>query len=121
MRRVDSMQDQMARVATYELSNGDRVRLSLDVVEDIGAAECIRRMGLGHLLPKDRLPVIQCGRRVGTLPPDFDPMAIKSRSFLYDPRPGDFRLEGKAWVASPTLGGGDFECIPGFEREPVSS
>lgn len=115
MRRIESIEDQLNGVVTFELSNGQRFRCCEILVEEIGGAELLRRSGLGHLLPTERVAVMQCGRLIGTLPPDFDPLSIKSRSFLYDPRPGDFRREGDVWVAAPMLGSGDFECIPGFQ------
>lgn len=106
---------------TFELSNGQRLRCSAMAVEEAGGVELLRRAGYGHLLPTERVPVMQCGKRVGSLPPDFDSMRIKSLSFLYDPRPGDFVRDGDAWVASKMLGPGDFEMVPGFRREAANS
>lgn len=123
MRRIESIEDQMAGVVTYQLDNGQRFRCSRRAVEEVGAAELLRRAGHGDLLPKERAEVMWCGQRAGTVPPDFDPMFIKSKSFLYDPRPGDFTRQGDAWVASKALGPGDLECVPGFvwDREPTNS
>lgn len=61
-----------------------------------------------------RLPVMQDGHQVGTLPSTFDPFAIRSRSPFYQPRQGDFRRDGDAWVAHPSLGPGDLGAVPGF-------
>jgi hypothetical protein len=119
MKRIESIEDYLNGVVTYELSDGRRLRCCAKAVADLGIAEILRREGLGNLLPRQRLPIMQRGRRVGTVAPDFDSLAIKSRSFLYDPRPGDFIRDGNVWIASPTLGPGDFECIPGFQREPT--
>lgn len=74
-------------------------------------------MSRGKARPTDRVPVMQYGCRVGTLPPDFDPSDIKSRSFLYDPRPGDFRREGDVWIVGRTMGASDIDMVPGFRRE----
>lgn len=90
--------------------------------DEIGATEtferdlvtCSRCQGVGQIERTSRVDVIQCGRKVGTVPPTFDPARIKSKSFLYDPRPGDFRWDGVAWVASMVLGPGDLEAVPGF-------
>lgn len=114
MRRIESIEDEMKGVVTYELGNGQFVCLGRLDVQEYGAANMLREMGYGHLLPTERAAVIQDGKHVGTVPPDFDPLAIKSKSFFYDPRPGDFRREGDAWVANRTLGPGDLECVPGF-------
>lgn len=117
MTRLESIEDQMNGVVTYEFRDGRRVRLDARAVREVGAAELVRAMGHGDLLPTERVPVMQYGRRVGTLPPDFDPANIKSRSFLYDPRPGDFRREGGAWIANRTLGASDLDMVPDFRRE----
>lgn len=123
MRRMESIEDQMNGVVTFELSNGQRYRCSATVVEEMGAANVLRAAGFGHLLPTERVAVMWAGRKSGTLPPDFDPMGIKSKTWLYDPRPGDFTREGDTWVASPKLGPGDLEAVPGFvwDREPSIS
>ncbi len=104
----------MRGIATYELSNGRRVSLDLKTVREFGAAWVIREIGLGDFVPKERLPVIWHGEKVGTLPPGFDPFSIKSISYWYDPRPGDFEREGDAWIAAKNLGPGDLESISGF-------
>lgn len=55
-------------------------------------------------------------REVGTLPASFDPTRIKSQSFFYDPRPGDFIRRADHWEASRMLGPGDLDAVPGFVR-----
>lgn len=76
--------------------------------------DCRTCGGAGYVAMTDRVPVFQCGRKVGTVPPDFDPLRIRSTNWLYDARPDDFRQEGLTWVASRTLGPGDLEAVPGF-------
>lgn len=119
MRRLESIEDQRKGVVTYELKGGMRICLDASAVREHGAAEIIRSMGHSDLLPTERAPVMQYGRRIGTLPPDFDPGNIKSRSFLYDPRPGDFRREGDVWIVGRTMGASDIDMVPGFRREPA--
>lgn len=68
----------------------------------------------GEVVPESRLPVTQRGRVVGSLPSDFAPSRARSNTFLYDVRPGDFRIEGETIVADPMLGPGDLYAIPGF-------
>lgn len=113
----------MNGVVTFELSNGKRFRCSAMAVDEVGGAELLRRAGLGHLLPTERSVVMWAGRKVGTPPPDFDPMRIKSNNWLYDPRPGDFVRAGDVLVASKMMGPGDLEAVSGFrwEREPATS
>lgn len=106
---------------TYELSDGQWITLDARAVREYGAARMLRDSGYGHLLPTARVTVMQEGRRVGTLPPDFDPMSVKSASWLYDPRPGDFKREGDVWIASRTLGPGDLEAVPGFLKSTEST
>lgn len=114
MIRIESLADEMQGFVTYELKGGRYVRLDARAVREYGAAEIIRHMGLEAEMPTERVKVIQQGRVVGTVPPDFDPISIKSRSFLYDVRPGDFRREGDSWIADKMLGPGDLEAVPGF-------
>lgn len=117
MIRLKSMADEFNGVVTYKLADGRYVRLDARAVAEYGAGEMLRRMGLGDQIPTKRAPVLQGGHQVGTVPGDFDPMAIKSRSFMYDPRPGDFVRKGDHWIASNSLGTGDLGAIPGFRFE----
>lgn len=120
MRRIENFEDQLRGVVTYEFADGRRVAFDERAVRQYGAHTLARDCGLGDALPTDRVDVVQCGRKIGTVAPDFDPMAIRSASFLYDPRPGDFTLVDGAWIAAKNLGPGDFECVPGFVRERPS-
>src|SRR5262245_54834958 len=70
--------------------------------------------GEGRVSATERVAVLQDGRRIGTVPPEFDPSTIRSMSFFYDVRPGDFRRDGDVWVAHTMLGAGDLEAVPGF-------
>jgi hypothetical protein len=121
MKRLDNIMDQMDGVVTYELKGGKRVCLPFNVVREFGAAEVLRAMGHEDELPTERLPVMWHGRKVGTVPPDFDPLFIKSKTFLYDARPGDFVREGDVWVAAKNLGPGDLDAIKGFERSDANA
>lgn len=121
MIRIPNYEDDARGVVTYELRGGTRVCISARGVRAVGAASIIRDMGLGHLLPTDRVPVVQEGRQIGTLPPDFDPMFIKSRSPLYDPQPGDFLRQGAVWIAARALGPGDLDAVPGFVRDVTAA
>jgi hypothetical protein len=115
IRRLESsIEDKMRGIVTYELPDGRRIDLDARTIRKYGAHEILREAGFGHLLPTSRVKVVQDGREVGTLPPDFDPYAVKSASFLYEPRPGDFKREGDAWIAKDSLGPGDLEAVPGF-------
>lgn len=112
MRRIESIEDDMRGVVTYEVSNGQRICMDARMVREIGVTQALRRAGLP--VPTERLPVFHHGRRVGTMPPDFDPSCVRSQSWLYDARSGDFRREGDTWVAAHTLGPGDIESVAGF-------
>lgn len=114
---LESIEDEMRGVVTYELRDGSRVRLPARAVAEFGAATILRDMGCDALLPTDRVAVMRRGKKIGTVPPDFDPAFIKSKNYFYDPRPGDFKREGDVWVAANNLGPGDFEAIPGFIRD----
>lgn len=98
---------------------------AIDATETIQklTKDCETCGGSGQTNRKEPVPVIQHGRRIGWLPPSFDPMRIKSTSFLYEPRPGDFVRDGEHWNASRTLGPGDLEAVPGFvwDRETTSA
>jgi hypothetical protein len=115
MRRIESIEDQMRGVVRYELPNGQWVCFDARAVETFGLARLVEAYGVE--MPTERVPVIQYGRRIGTLPPDFDPAFARSNSFMYDPRPGDFRREGGAWVVGRTMGASDVDCVIGFVRD----
>ena len=114
MRRLESIEDDMRGVVTYEFPNGKRATFDRRMVMDRGLAVVFREAGLADLLPNERMVVTQYGRQIGTVPPAFDPLFIKSKNYFYDPRPGDFVREGETWIASPKLGPGDLEAVPGF-------
>lgn len=116
MERIKSHEDAMKGVARYRLDDGRMVCLDADMVRQIGLTAAMRYAGVELAPPTRRLPVFQNGREIGTMSPDFDPDFIRSRSWLYEPRPGDFRRDGDKWVANRMLGPGDFEAIPGFQR-----
>lgn len=115
MRRLESIEDEMRGRVTYDLPDGKRIQFDARAVRDYGIAELLRAHG--YEPPIGRVDVMQYGRRIGTVPADFEPFSIKSQTFLYDPRPGDFRREGNAWIASKSLGPGDLDAIPGFTRD----
>lgn len=113
-RLPQSPEDQRLRRVTYELDNGNWLTVDAREVALHGIAVVASRYGVKTSASNGRIPVRQCGVVIGTVPADFDPMFIKSKSLLYDPRPGDFLFEGNAWSAAPMLGAGDFEAIEGF-------
>ena len=119
MRRLaQSLEDERDGYVTYELDDGKRLRVTENVIRDIGLAGVLK--WYGYEAPTERVPVYQDGQKIGTVPADFDPKFIKSRTFLYEPRPGDFRREGDKWIADKMLGPGDLDAVPGFQRELAS-
>lgn len=102
--------------AVYEFSDGSRFQADARLVAEIGITVLLKGTELERHLPIKRVPVLQCGKIIGTMAPDFDPLSIKSKNFLYDPRSGDFKLTEEGWIAASQLGPGDFELIPGFVR-----
>lgn len=115
MRHLPNIHDQMRDVSTYELDDGSRVTITNGVLRNHDAATVLHEMGLGpDPAEMPRRPVYHCGTLVGTLPGSFDPLRVRSRTWLYDPRPGDFVADGDGWRAAPTLGPGDIEAIEGF-------
>jgi hypothetical protein len=117
VKRLESIEDKMRGIVTYELSDGRWARFDAREVRDRGIAALMRAYDLEQFIPTERLPVIQYGRRIGTMPPDFDPVSARSTSLMYDVRPGDFRREADTWVASETLGASDVDCVAGFIRD----
>lgn len=114
MKRIESHEDEMRGTVTYELPDGRFTRLDARLVKEHGLTAIMRANGIEP--PTERLPVIHHGQNVGTMAPDFDPASVRTTSFWYDPRPGDFRREGDTWVAARTLGPGDLDCVQGFVR-----
>lgn len=111
---VESIEDEWRGVATYRLTNGRMARFDIRALREYGLAALMR--SVGESMPTERVPVMQRGRRIGTLPGDFDLHNIKSQTFLYEPRPGDLRRDGGVWIASNTLGPGDLSAIVGFKK-----
>jgi hypothetical protein len=112
MRKIDSFEDQMRGVITYELDNGQRVVLDERAARKYGAATLLREYGCD--IDDTLLPVMQSGQMVGRLPASFDPATATSKSTLYDFRQGDFTRDGDKWIASKMLGYGDLMAVPGF-------
>lgn len=114
MKLVQSYEDDMNNVVTFELGDGRRVRLDRRYInEEGGVAKIIRSMGLGDELPTGRVDVYQHGKIVGTVAADFEPNMIK-RGLMYEYRPGDYTRDASGWIASRMLGRGDFNYLPGF-------
>lgn len=117
IKRLYTESDQLNNTATFELDGGLRITLDGNAVREHGAFEMLRAYGYGDQLPTVRVPVIHKGKRIGTLPPDFDPRNIKSNSVFYDGRPGDFTLVDGAWIVGRALGADDVDCVVGFSWE----
>jgi hypothetical protein len=114
MRRIESIEDEKRGVVTYQIDADHCITLDAHAVREYGLELLLQEYGVE--LPTERVPVYQRDRMIGTVPAMFDPLNIKSTSFLYDPRVGDFKREGDKWVAARNLGPGDFDAIEGFER-----
>ena len=112
MKRIEREEDQRRGTVTYQLDDGRYVTLEANAVQQFGADKLIQWLGL-----EERVPVMQHGRRVGTLPADFEPLNARSRNPVGEIRPGDFRREGDAWILEETLGSEDLDAIIGFERD----
>lgn len=100
----------MAPITNHDL--GSTTEISVMYEKEL--VDCPRCNGAKRVERTERVDVMQGGRKIGTVPPSFDPAKIKSTSFFYEPRPGDFRLSGDVWVADRMLGPGDLEAVPGF-------
>ncbi len=118
MIRLDSIEDEMKGVITYQLADGRRVCFDARTVREYGVAALMGGIGEADQVPTERVPVIFHGRRVGTLPGDFDAQNVKSLSWLYNPRPGDFKREDGAWIVGRAVGPGDLEAVAGFIKDP---
>lgn len=117
MRKIESIEDQVRGVVTYDLGNGRYACFDARAVQEYGAAEMMRRYGIEVPEASERVPVMQYGRRVGTVPWDFDLAFARSRSPFYDVRPGDLVRQGDVWVTARNLGAGDLDCLVGFQRD----
>jgi hypothetical protein len=115
MRKIESYSDLMNETVTYEIGDGRCVTLDARVVREFGLAEVMRSCGVE--VPTERVPVMQYGRRVGTVPGDFDLAFARSRSPFYDVRSGDLVRQGDAWIAARNLGASDLDCLVGFRRD----
>ena len=114
MRLVPSMEDDLRRVRTFELDDGRLVRLDARDVERYGAAALVASLGITINQGKP-VPVFQHGQMVGTVPFDFEPALMATRTKLfYDPRPGDFIRTKEGWEARASLGPGDLWAVVGF-------
>lgn len=110
MRRIS--EDLLQRTITYELANGRHVKFDARAVAEFGIDALLK--SIGEKAPSGRLDVFQDGERIGTVPASFEPLAIKSTSFFYQVRQGDFTRDGDKWIADKMLGPGDLEAVPGF-------
>lgn len=104
MKRIEK-EDQRRGTITYQLDDGRYVTLDENAVAQFGADNLIQWLGI------ERVPVMHHGRRVGTLPTDFEPLNAKNV------HPGDFRREGDGWVAEEKLAPENLDAVVGFERD----
>lgn len=98
----------------YELPNGRWIKFDARALREYGIEALLEAAGERDAIPVGRVDVIQRGKKIGTVPAAFEPSAIKSTSYFYDVRAGDFVRDGDKWIASGTLGPGDLEAVPGF-------
>lgn len=117
MERISDAIDSVRGTVTYKLPDGRWITFDSRAVREYGVAELMRAEGLERFLPTERVPVYQYGRRIGTMPPDFDPASARSTSFLYDVRPDDFMRDGDRWIVGRTMGASDVDCVAGFIRD----
>lgn len=115
MRRLVSPMDEFNGTVTYDIGDGRYATFDVREVERFGLARLLEAHGVE--MPTERVPVFQYGRRIGTLPPDFDPAFARSNSFMYGVRPGDFTREGAKWVVAKNMGASDPDCVVGFVRD----
>ena len=118
MRRIENFEDELNRMVTYELPDGRRLRVDRGAVERHGIRKIAKIYGVE--MSTERIPVFHWGERVGTVPAEFDPAFIKSKSFFYDPRSGDFTRTNEGWVADKMLEPGDIAAVPGFHSEKAT-
>jgi hypothetical protein len=104
MKRIEK-EDQRRGTVTYQLDDGRYVTLDENAVAQFGADNLIQWLGI------ERVPVLHHGRRVGTLPADFEPLSARNVC------PGDLRREGDAWVAEEKLALENLDAVMGFERD----
>lgn len=112
MKETTNTYDHMMRIRRFEWEKDGKaflVKLDVEAIQHYGLRELLEKHGAK--IPDGRLPVFQGDREIGTLPEFYIP---QSTSFLYDPRAGDFIRDGDKYIASPSLGPGDFEAIPSF-------
>lgn len=119
MRRIESIMDDARGTVTYEVGDGRWATFDRGAVERFGIAALLREYGVE--MPTERVPVFQYGRRIGTMPPGFDPAFARSVSFMYDIRPGDFTRTAEGWLVGRTMGASDVDCVAGFVRDPPQS
>lgn len=115
MKRIESPMDYARGTVTYDVGNGRYATFDARAVERFGLATLLKEYGVE--MPTERVPVFQYGRRIGTLPPDFDLAFARSNSFMYDVRPGDLTRDGDKWVVGRTMGASDIDCVVGFIRD----
>ena len=113
MRELTGFEDMLRGIRRFELSDGKWINLSARDIEEYGLKALLTYHGYPNELD-DRLDLIENGCKIGTLPGSFDPMNVKSGSFWYKPRRGDFEMRGNQVHMIAHLGPGDLESIPGF-------
>lgn len=116
MRRLDDIEKEMRGVVCFEFSDGMRIDLDAAAVEKYGAVNLAKQMGYADKISSRRLPVMQDGVCVGSLPEDFDVKSAESSSPFYMVRSGDFRRDTESWEACGSLGMGDLMALPDFRR-----
>lgn len=116
VKRIESDADMFRGTVTYQLDDRRYLTLDARTVREHGQAKVLRAYGV-EVTETERVPVMQYGRRVGTVPGDFDLSFARSRSPFYDVRPGDLTRNGDVWVAARNLGASDLDCLVGFQRD----
>jgi hypothetical protein len=113
---LDSIEDKINGVVTIDLGD-KRLRVCERAFRELGMRRVLEYFAPEYRAPTERVAVFQHGKRIGTLPPMFDPACVASKSWLYEARPGDFKLGPDGWIANKMLGPGDLDAVAGFQRD----
>lgn len=115
MEWIENPADEKRGMFRYQIGSDQKIYLEARYIEAFGLTEAMYCAEIDeNEMPTKRVPVLQDGREIGALPPNFDLAHTRFIAKTHVLRTADLRWTGNRWDAHSRLRPSGFERISGF-------